>query len=88
MKNVSCALSLLVLDSLVEAQQPLPSTSPRATVVRAGRLIDPADDVICDEGWDGLQERWRDDARGFPARRSGQWLEDPLGNFAASSPVI
>jgi imidazolonepropionase-like amidohydrolase len=35
-------LGLLVLGSFAAAQQPPPSAAPRATVIRAGRLIDPA----------------------------------------------
>src|SRR5258705_5690033 len=41
MKKLTCALSLLVLGSVAQAQQPAPAPS-RATVIRAGRLTDPA----------------------------------------------
>jgi imidazolonepropionase-like amidohydrolase len=41
MKKLACALFVLVLGSLLHAQQPYPP-APRATVIRAGRLVDPA----------------------------------------------
>jgi imidazolonepropionase-like amidohydrolase len=45
MKTALCALSLLVLGAFVEARQPTPQPS-RATVIRAGRLIDPATGTV------------------------------------------
>ena len=45
MKILACALFVLVLGSFVDAQQPAPQ-APRATVVRAGRLVDPAAGTI------------------------------------------
>jgi len=45
MKTLSCALIVVVLGSFVEAQQPV-APPARATVVRAGRLIDPAAGTI------------------------------------------
>jgi imidazolonepropionase-like amidohydrolase len=44
MKMLACALGVLVLGSLVEAQQP--AAPPRPIVVRAGRLIDPATGTV------------------------------------------
>ena len=45
MKTLSCALIVVVLGSFVEAQPPA-APPARATVVRAGRLIDPAAGTI------------------------------------------
>jgi imidazolonepropionase-like amidohydrolase len=45
MKMLACALGVLVLGSLVEAQQPA-AAPPRPIVVRAGRLIDPATGTV------------------------------------------
>ena len=41
MKTLACAVCLVLLSVLAEAQQPAPPPA-RATVIRAGRLIDPA----------------------------------------------
>jgi imidazolonepropionase-like amidohydrolase len=42
MKILACALGVLTLGSFVDAQQPPPAQAARATVIRAGRLVDPA----------------------------------------------
>jgi imidazolonepropionase-like amidohydrolase len=42
MKILACALGVLTLGSFVDAQQPPPAQATRATVIRAGRLVDPA----------------------------------------------
>ncbi len=45
MKTLACAVCLVLLSVLAEAQQPAPPPA-RATVIRAGRLIDPATGTV------------------------------------------